>query len=645
MCGIAGIIGAIHGLSSGDRLKEARQMIRVIRHRGPDGEGYAEGRGWALGHARLAILDPENGSQPMADGRGIVTLTGNHEIYNAPELRQELEKLGIQFRSRSDTEVIVRGWIAWGHDLFKKMRGMFALAIVDERSRKLLLARDPIGIKPLYWARRGRGIVFASEMKAILRTDASRRQINFDALHLFMNLRYLVGDQTLLRGIEKVTPGVCLEFDIDEAGEPRETRFFDWASIPVQAQISFEEARERLRSLMVDAVKRHLQSDVEVGAFLSGGLDSSVVAALAKRELGRLRTFAMGFGELTDENVDARRVAGAIGSDHEDVMVGDHPLESYSRALWHVEEPKVNCLQGYALDGFVSKHVKVALSGLGGDELFAGYTNNDVLFPMLLLQKFMVHGKSRAGKTEIDVPVGGLHHPGSMDLLRRCADLGRHMRRPLQYYAIVRNSFDHDWSAMRSIYRSPKRDWLGMTVRALKPYYEEDSPDRLNAFLRLEARTKLVNDFLLTEDRVSMAHGLETRVPLLDLDLATFAFSLDSRHVYSLGEKKKIFRSVSRDWVPSFVLSKRKQGFSFNPHQLFGKGLREFASRILTRPRVEEMGLYSWPWIEAVLAHRPSRQMRWHYFNLWVMAGVTLWSEQFVERMGGDPPSEMHHER
>jgi asparagine synthase (glutamine-hydrolysing) len=557
-------------------------------------------------------------------------MVGNNEIYNAPELRAQLEKAGHVFSTHSDTEVMVHAWEEWGQESFARLNGMYAIALIDTRKRVTVLARDPLGIKPLHLMKQGRGFAFASEIKSLL-TVQSGAKPDLDSLHVFMNLRYLPGDSTLFEGIERVPPGQSIAIDWDTLRETRRSHF-DWKAAKERREaIGFDEASEKLHALLDRAVGRHLLSDVEVGAYLSGGMDSSVVASLAGRKISGLRSFCMAFGEPTDENADAKRAADAFGTRHVDFSVAGTALDRYRETLWHVEEPKINCIQGYALaQGVAGNGLKVALSGLGGDELFAGYTNNDILFPMAKIVRFT--GNSTSPHHLAWMPRAG--RPG--DFYLRAGELAENIRNPLQYYAILRNSFDHDPRWLGEIYSKPRESWRNRTVDVLSPYFDRSQPDVMNELLCLEMRTKLINDFLLTEDRVSMAHGLEVRVPFLDRELVQFVLSLPSSFKYRPGQKKRLLKAAMKPELPAWVLAKPKWGFSFNPHLLFKTELKPFAQKILTRERVEEMGLFSWKWIQSVLEAPPHPKMRWHYFNLWVMAGTVIWHDLFFSGKKGN---------
>lgn len=619
MCGIAGLWNFDR-----DTLEtSALRMVRAMRHRGPEGDGIASGDHWVLGHARLAIIDVDGGAQPLWNEDGTLAIVGNNEIYNAECLRAELGQLGHSFRTRSDTEVVLHAYEQWGTAAFRRLNGMFAVAIADTRSGRGILARDPLGIKPLHYWTDGTRVAFASEIKALREVPGIGQRPNWDAVHLFMNLRYVPDDRTLFEGVDRLPPGSFAELT------PRGLHvrpYYRWETLQAPSGIRPETAAEGVRELLPKAVERHLISDVEVGSYLSGGIDSSLVSLFAAKRVKGLRTYCLGFGDKTDENVAARSFAGAIGARHQDLSLPDNALDRFEEVLWHVEEPKVNCLQGFALAEKVSRDVKVVLSGLGGDELFAGYVNNDLLTPTVW--------SARLRNTESPKSLSFLQKLWSRpraDHPMRAMELGLNVFDPLSYYLILRNGFDHNAHLMKSLYAKAPEHWRGLTYESLRPYYRRENPDTLNELLLLEMRTKLINDFLLTEDRVSMAHSLEVRVPFLDRELLEWVVPLPSGFKYRPGQKKRMLKRVARDWLPEATLNAPKWGFSVTPHSFYRRGLKPFLEKTLTPESVGNLGLFSWKWIDQVMHAPPTPRLRWHHFNLWVMAGITVWHRRFFE--------------
>lgn len=571
----------------------------------------------------------------MCGEDGSVLLVGNNEIYNAVELRRELEELGHRFANHSDTEVMVHAYEQWGGKCFERLSGMYAVAIVDQRRRRLVLARDHIGIKPLHYARYKGGWLFASEAKPILSVDGFLRRVDRESLHLFLNFRYVPTDDTLFEGIKRLPPGCYAE--IDENGSMNilnHTAVEQWGSVKLTSKGG---ALEEMETVFRSAVHGHLMADVPVGVYLSGGVDSSLVAAYAAKAHGGIHSYCMTFGEPTDEDRDAQLVADHIGSEHKTLFVGQAPLSLTPAVLWHVEEPKVNALQGFILAEAVSQHVKVVLSGLGGDELFAGYTNNDILYPMAMT----------TGRLRLPPPPGAFRAISRMqglcgnprrDMLFRMADLALCATDPVAFYCVLRNCFDHSPYLMSRIYRRPEPELAGLCARTMRKMMPAGRDDILGKLMLMEMTTKMVNDFLLTEDRVSMANGVEVRVPFLERDNMRLAMSMPTSWKYRPGMKKAILKEFATQTLPASILRKPKWGFSFNPYLQFGKDLRQVAVRELTPGRLAELEIFNPVFVSSILETPPSRSMRWHYFFLWVLVGYSMWHRMFIESLLPTPP-------
>jgi len=631
MCGIV----AYHGL---ERSKvDLAAMLARIAHRGPDGEGVHMEDQFGVGHRRLSIIDLAGGGQPLFNEDGTVVLAANNEIYNYRELRAELEKKGHRFVTHSDTEVMIHAYEEWGEGFFDRLRGMFAVVLYDRRKRRCIIGRDHIGIKPLMFAAYRGGHVFASEAKAILALDGFERRLAPAAFQLFMNFRYIPTDDTLFQGIQRLPPGSYATFD--DSGRMTLTRYYDVMTAQGQPRVITEvEALEAFSEVFDRAVVRHLESDVPVGTYLSGGIDSSLTTAFASRHSRGINSFCMTFGEPTDEHMDAERVARSVGSSHLTIPVVDTPLSTMPQVIWHVEEPKVNCLQGFALAGEARKRVKVVLSGLGGDELFAGYDNYDYLFPMAMAASLCRVTPFRSAHAAISALQAVAGSP-TRDIFFRSADLAVSVFNPVMFYSVLRNSFDHSRTLRRDLLGECKGDpWLAS--RTLELFYPQERGNIMDGLMRLEMRTKLVNDFLLTEDRVSMGQGLEIRSPFLDRDVMDMALSLPLNLKYRPGNKKYLLKQLAKTLLPRENLAKQKWGFSFNPYLQFKKDLREAAARELTPARIGELGLFNGAWIRKILDHPPSPRLRWHYFNLWVMVGFSIWHRLFIEQIPSTKPPE-----
>lgn len=626
MCGICGMVGE----QSNRAIVEA--MCHALAHRGPDGSGIHQDAGVILGHTRLSIIDLSTGDQPMTNEDGSIWVVFNGEIYNHRELRCDLEKRGHRFRSTSDTEVLVHLYEDEGESFLPRLDGIFAFALWDARRHRLLLARDYFGVKPLHYHFDGATLRFASEVKAILLDPAVARRVDFQALHFFLNLRYIPGERTLIENVRRLPLAHYLVF---ENGAIRIARYCDFA--PVETARHDESFYvEGIRHYLRQAVRKQLMSDVPLGVYLSGGLDSSTIVAMM-REIGveTIRTFTMGFGEPTDELDDARLVANHFGTEHHEITLQADPLKHFPEVIWHAEEPKENILQGFLLSQFARQSVKVVLGGLGGDELFAGYDLHRFIYPAQTAH----HLTPRFISDKLWHPLSRFafafeNHMGllAFDEYRRGAQMLLALGDPERYYLILRNAWDDDRGQWENIYGAALRNRdFARAHTAFDAYFINGMRGALERVLWAEFNTKMVEDFLANEDRTSMAHGVEVRVPFLDRDLVRFAFSIPLDLKIRRNETKYIFRHAMRGILPEQTLRKAKWGFSFNPYYQFQKDLRGVAERILTRERIERDSWFDYGYLRRILDHPPHPRLRWHYFFLWNVVGFYIWHALFIE--------------
>jgi asparagine synthase (glutamine-hydrolysing) len=622
VCGIAGTVG----FGDGELI---RAMTDSVVHRGPDGEGFHVGDGVCLGSRRLAILDIEGGWQPMTNEDGSVVAVYNGEIYNYPQLREHVLARGHRLTTRCDTELLAHLYEDEGIGFASRLNGIFAFALFDRTRQKMFLVRDPLGVKPLVYTVRDRRLAFGSEAKAVLASGLVDAELDEASLHLTMNLRYVPGERTLFRGIHRLPPGHVLEF---ANGEPR---ISSYASIDWTPDESLGESDwiEGIRAHYQDAVKRQLQSDVAVGVSLSGGIDSSsIVAMLRGVESGPIKTFTLGFDEPWDELDDARRVANTFGTEHHETVLHEPALSYLRDAIRHAEEPKVNSLQLYLLHRFIGEHVKVVLSGLGGDELFAGYDFYGYLARTARLRSGLLGAGARAvspaldwaarrgaaiGRPRLDLYVRGLEWLASAD------DGARH-------YLLLKNAWDFNDALLRRVYTTEFLDRLGTTTREGFDAFFEDGRETAAQAMQAEFSTKMVSDLLHNEDTMSMAHSVESRVPLLDLELVRFAARIPD-DVRFQGGLKGLLKKALRGVLPDEVLAKKKWGFTFDPVEQYRKGLRPTALDVLAPERLRRSGVFNTDFVQKVLDAKPHPRLRWHYFLLWQMIGVELWSEIFVD--------------
>lgn len=557
MCGIAGIWNH----KSGRPVDRQRLMAitRLLAHRGPDGEGYYYGPGPGLGHRRLSIIDLEGGSQPMCNEDGTVWITFNGEIYNYPELRQELLARGHKFRTNSDTEAIVHLYEDYGEQCFQKLRGMFALALWDNKNQKLVLGRDRLGIKPLFYGLGAEGIVFGSELKSIRASGVVRLETDPTAIADLFTYFYIPGPKTIYRDVYSLEPGHSLT--VTAGGRILKQQYWDLqpGELHLPSQKQYE---ERLREILEEAVRCHLLADVPVGAFLSGGLDSSVVVALMSSMVSEpIMTCSIGFPEEEyNELPRARTVAHLFHTSHREEVVTPEPAKVLQRLADSYDEPfpDHSSIPTYYVSKLARERVKVVLSGDGGDENFGGYSryrrhrllqqirrsiplSGALLSPFKLWRGSRQNGKlmSRLHRVGHQIAVGpreGYLHAMTIADLGLCEDLfSSDLKRQLAGYDPL--------DVFRRVYdRAP-------------------SDDPMSKIFYLDLKTYLVDDILTKVDRASMANSLEVRVPLLDHKVVEFAFSLPLSCKLHEGKGKHLLREAMKQHFPGDHLSLSKKGF------------------------------------------------------------------------------------
>jgi asparagine synthase (glutamine-hydrolysing) len=620
MCGIAGIVD----LGGGRPVLEAelRAMCDVLVHRGPDDEGVHVGPGVGLAMRRLSIIDLETGQQPVPSEDGSVRVVLNGEIYNYHELRAELQARGHRFASGSDTETIVHLYEEHGPRCLERLRGMFALAVWDAPRRQLLMARDRVGIKPLYYAEIGGRLVFASELKAILVLGELEPRLRWSALgHLFTALA-TPRAESLVEGIAKLEPGESLL-----AGPGRgvtRRRYWDLRFEPDRGR---DEAYlvERLRELLTESVRLHLASDVPLGAFLSGGVDSSaVVALMARLGVAPVRTFSIGFPESGfDELEHARLVARTFGTEHRELVLEPDAIGIVEDLAWYLDEPlgDPSVIPTYMVSKLAAGSVTVVLSGDGGDELFAGY------------DKYVVEGRERRARF-LPAParrllreIAGRMPPGmrgrnflwhfSLDGVDRYLDATTLFRREALAGLLTSDVFAQ--VAAGDPWR-PTREWLTAVDGGhwLPPLQFAD----LMGYLPLDILTKV--------DRMSMAHSIEARVPLLDHHVVEFAATIPPELQLRDGTTKYVFKQALAGLVPAPILTRPKHGFAVPLGRWFRGELGGFVRDLLLSERSRHRGVLEPAGVEWLIAqHERGRELD---FQLWTLMSFELWCRQFLDR-------------
>ena len=581
MCGITGFVD-FGGHSRTEAAARVKRMADAIAHRGPDEEGYFVDDFVALGHRRLAIIDLSSGQQPMSALDGRVQIIFNGEIYNYLEVRAELEKLGHHFHTRSDTEVLLLGYVQWGERCVERMSGMFAFAIWDGRDRRLVLARDRVGKKPLYYARMGSTVAFGSELKALRAVDLCPTELDPESLDCYLSFGYIPAPRTIYRGARKVRAAHTLV--VTEDGE-RERRYWN-LSFSGQAGRTLGEATEELEGLLDEAVQCRLMSEVPLGAFLSGGIDSSLVVSSMARRLERpVITHSIGFTDRAHSELPiAARIARHLGTDHHEFTVTPDAATVLERIAWHFDEPLADssALPTWYVCEMTRRSVAVALSGDGGDEGFGGYIFR---YHPHVLESRVRRALPAALRTPLFGLLGGLW-PGSAALPR-----------PLRLKTILENlaggdaeAFYRDlvWlrpDARESVYSPDFLQTLrGFTpMEALAPYYvHNDAPDALGRSQFADIHFYMTDDVLAKVDRMSMAHSLEVRAPLLDHRILEFAARLPSALKMNGRQGKLPLRALAARRLPADIVNLPKRGFSIPAAQWLRGELRPLVEETLS---------------------------------------------------------------
>lgn len=623
MCGIAGFVdlNPAPATAAADRAR-VKAMCDAMRHRGPDDEGIYVEPGVALGMRRLSIIDLSTGNQPIHNEQQTVHVVFNGEIYNYRQLRRTLEAAGHRFYTSSDTETIVHGYEEWGERVFSRLRGMFGIALWDARRRTLLVARDRAGIKPLYYAEAAGRLFFGSEAKCLLANAEIDRRLDLRALDHYLGYLYTPRDAAIFRGMRKLLPGHLLKV---QDGAVTLERYWQ---LPIDQTFSGSEADalDALEQTLDDAVRSHLVSDVPLGAFLSGGIDSSVVVALMARASSRpVKTFSIGFEEEShNELPHARKVASHLGTEHHELVVKPDALSILDRMIWHFDEPfgDVSAIPTWYVSEMARREVTVVLSGDGGDELFGGY---DRYLPQPRVASFD-RLTSTAGKAVAAAVWRALPHG------TRGKNFLRHVSRdPRGRYLDSVTFYHHD---ERAALLSPDvRDQLNQwDAEALfrTPF------DRLSALplpaqmMAFDFETYLPEDCLTKVDRMSMAHSIESRVPLLDHLVIELAASLPVSMKIQGARRKHLLKQLAYRLVPGALLDRPKQGFGVPIGHWFRGSLRDVFGDVLRSASARQRGYFNSGFVDRVLQEHLDGT-RDHSLRLWQLLVFEVWHRQYAD--------------
>jgi asparagine synthase (glutamine-hydrolysing) len=623
MCGIAGFIDMECGREKAANLID--RMCKVIRHRGPDDQGVWVDEGVALGMRRLAIIDVNGGHQPVFNEDQSILVVFNGEIYNYRELQKELQERGHHFRTHSDTETIVHAYEEYGDDCVKHLRGMFVFAVWDRQHQRLLMARDRFGKKPLNYYWDGQRFIFGSEIKSILEANIPR-EINNIALDEYLMYRYVPTPHTLFKNVMKLPAAHILVYENEQISVRR------YWELPFTPTCQDDEATaiERTKELLKDAVQVRLMSEVPLGAFLSGGVDSSIVVGLMSSMMSQpVKTFSIGFDEDDYSELPyARQVARHFGTDHHEFIVRPDLISVLPELVWNYDEPFADSsmLPTYYVSKLAREHVTVALSGDGGDEIFGGYTRytreltiDRLPAPARLLgygSVFMPDGMRGKGR------LTNLHRDLATRYSRIFSPFSEKMRLSMYTKEFFASIHDHDpFETVMSDFRAVK----GLDTAAQLQF--------------VDVRNYLVDDILVKVDKASMLNSLETRAPLLDQNLAEYIASLPSAIRMRDGALKSLLKKAAADILPANILTRPKQGFGVPIKHWFRDDLVGSAYDLLDSPRAQQRGIFNPQYVRNLLKAHSRTKLVNHSEAIWSLLCLELWFQIYIDQ----PTLEIEH--
>jgi asparagine synthase (glutamine-hydrolysing) len=632
MCGICGKLNFEKGASVKPAL--IRAMMDTIRHRGPDDQGLHIASEVGLGFVRLSIIDLSTGHQPLSNEDGTIWIVFNGEIYNYRELRSFLLSKGHVFKTQSDTEVIVHLYEELGPQCLEKLRGMFAFAIWDDNAKTLFLARDRVGIKPLYYSLTDDGIVFASEIKAILADPTVNRELAPEIIDRFLTFLYLPGEETLLKGVSKLAPGHYL---LLKNGKAELRQYWDLQFSKPSNSPSLDDAENELSSLLAEAVELHMIADVPVGVLLSGGVDSTAVLSFAAERTDKeISSYTVGFSDsgVADERPYAKLAAETFGTRHRDMTItaGDF-AEFLPQYVWHMEEPVCEppAVAMYFVSKLAKRYVKVLLSGEGGDEAFAGYSNYRNI---LWLERFKgilpaLNGAAAWGLSGLNSWVNSSRVAKYTPLLNATF--------PDYYYSRTSNPYRYSENGMSELYsadfqRSIDREYTVEPIQKLFSRVKDQGI--LDQMLYIDTKTWLPDDLLIKADKMTMANSLELRVPLLDHRVLEFAASLPAHYKVKGFSLKYILKRALSKRVPKAILNRKKAGFPVPYESWMRRDLKDWLRGILLDRETSARGYFRKGTVEKILSENAASGK--YSKELFSLAVLELWHRQFL---GDERPS------
>jgi asparagine synthase (glutamine-hydrolysing) len=628
MCGICGKLNFDRTATVDPDL--LARMLATIRHRGPDDDGRYISGPVALGFRRLSIIDLSGGHQPLSNEDGSIWTVFNGEIYNYVELRERLVTKGHFFKTQSDTEVLVHLYEEYGEDMVRELRGMFAFAVWDDRNKRLLLARDRVGIKPLYYCLTERFLLFSSEIKAILADPEAPRDVAPDVIDRFLTFYYVPGEETLLKSVSKLAPGHLMMI---ENGKTKIRQYWDLQFPDQPTRQNLQEAEAELKTLLDETVRLHMISDVPAGFLISGGVDSSGMLSLAVGKTDKaISSYTVGFSEpgITDERPYARMAASAFGSEHHEMTISSKDFADFlPQYVWHMEEPVCEppAVALYYVSKFARQFVKVLISGEGGDEAFAGYSNyrNYIWFERL---------KAVLGPLDQGLSIGlsGFNRLIKSERIGKYATLAK---TPLDSFYYSRTSSPYQWFNHEGLAFYSK-DFAPLVSKqrsvSVVEKYLQNGPRRdvLSKMLYVDTKTWLPDDLLIKADKMTMANSLELRVPLLDHKVLEFAASLPSSFKVHGFATKYILKSVFRRRIPEAILNRKKTGFPVPYARWLRTELKDWMRDLLFDRRTMNRGYFERTSIESLVSqYESSGRFSKEIFSL---VALELWHRSFLEQ-------------
>ncbi|MBW2998205.1 asparagine synthase (glutamine-hydrolyzing) [Candidatus Woesearchaeota archaeon] len=587
MCGIVGF-----NFKDRELLKK---MIKTLNHRGPDNHGFYEDSKISLGHARLSIIDLKKGKQPLKNEKSTVWIVFNGEIFNFQELRRDLEKKDHIFETDTDTEVIIHGYEEYGYDIVKKLNGQFSFCIYDAVKRELFIARDRIGIKPLYYYKKDETLMFASELKAILQDLRVKRDIDKSVIRDYVSYGYVPSPKSIFKNVYKLDPGHYLIYKL------KENRLFlkkYWDLHYVPSKTSFNKAKKELLSKLSNSVQKRLIADVPLGAFLSGGIDSSTIVALMSKLKKDVKTFSVGFEGQDDELELAKKTSDMYSTDHKEFVVSPAEFDLFPKLVYYADEPfsDSSLIPTYIVSKMAAKHVKVALSGDGGDENFAGYNR---------------YVKNKYERLYSKVPIYN-------DRFKRIKEIAKEKNDSLRF--IKGNEFFID---------SEKDKLLNFKYeQSFKQKHIVNYKDKTNNLLYMDVKTTLVEDYLKKVDVASMANSLEVRTPFLDHKFMEFSASLPGSYKTKGLDKKHILKKAVKGLIPDEVIEGKKRGFSIPLDNWLRKDLKDELYSLTMK--CCSRGYFNKDYVEKLWEEHLSNK-RDNRARLWNLVSFEIWCRIYLD--------------